>query len=66
MCLYDPDTYSQLYGPILKDIGDTYVLQDALNDAEACYQKALSIWKDSNDIYNQGALYAKLGNLYRR
>ena len=66
LCHYDPHAYSELYSSILENIGDIYVLQDALNDAEACYQKSLSIWKDSNDIYNQGALYAKLGNLYRR
>ena len=66
LCLYDPDAYSQLYGPILENIGNIYRLLGALNDAETSYQKSLSIWKDRNDIYGQGVLYAKLGNLYRR
>ena len=65
LCLYDPYAYSQLYGAILENIGHIYALQNAPNDAEACYQKALSIWKDQNDIYMQGALYSTLGNLYR-
>ena len=66
LCLYDSHAYSEIYGLILENIGDIYRLQDALNDAEARYQKALGIWKDRNNIYYQGLLYAKLGNLYRR
>ena len=66
LCLNDPHAYSQLYGSISVYIGDIYVLEDALDDAEDCYQKALRIWKDQNDIYMQGVLYEKLGNLYRR
>ena len=65
LCLYDPHAYSQLYGQILKHIGDIYVLQNVLNDAEDCYQKSLNIWKDNNDINMQGALNSALGNLYR-
>ena len=66
LCLYDPLAYSNSYGPILENIGNIYRLLGALNDAETSYQKSLSIWKDRNDIYGQGVLYAKLGNLYRR
>ena len=66
LCLNDPHAYSQLYGSTLVYIGDIYALEGALNDAEACYQKALSIWKDQNDIYMHGVLYQKLGKLYRR
>ena len=66
LCLYDPHVYSQLYGPILERMGDIYQLWDALNDAQTCYQKALRIWKDENNIHMQGVLNAKLGNLYRR
>ena len=66
LCLNDPHAYSQLYGSISIYIGDIYVLEDALDNAKACYQKALSIRKDQNDIYMQGALYERLGNLYRR
>ena len=65
LCLYDPHAYSKLYGQILENIGDIYVQQNALNNAEACYQKTLSIWKDRNNTYKQGALYSKLGNVYR-
>jgi tetratricopeptide (TPR) repeat protein len=43
LCLFDPHANSQLYGLILRNIGDVYELQDALSDAEACYQKSLSI-----------------------
>ena len=66
LCLNDPHAYSQLYGSISRYIGDIYILEDALDDAEACYQKALSIFKDQNGIYMQGVLYRRLGNLYRR
>ena len=66
LCLYDPHAYNELYAPILVNFGNIYRVQDALNDAETCYQKALSIWKERNDIDMQGVLYAKLGNLYRR
>ena len=65
LCLYDPYAYSELYGLILVTFGDIYMLQDALDDAEACYQKALSIWKDRSDNDMQGDVYEKLGNLYR-
>jgi tetratricopeptide (TPR) repeat protein len=66
LCILNTHAHSPIYGHILKNMGDTYLLQDELNDAEACYQKALSIWKDRNDIYMQGVIYSNLGNLYRR
>jgi hypothetical protein len=66
LCLFDPHANSQFYGRILIDIGDIHELQDALSDAETCYQKSLSIWKDRNDTYMEGFSYSKLGNLYRR
>ena len=66
LCLLDPDAHTQLYGHILENIGDIYRLENALNNAEACYQKALRIWKDENDIFMQGVLYSNLGKLYRR
>ncbi|KAN0135988.1 hypothetical protein V8E53_006149 [Lactarius tabidus] len=65
LCLCNPHAYSQLYGRILRNLGDTFMGQDALNDAETCYQKALSIWKDRNDIFRQGVVYSSLGRLYK-
>jgi tetratricopeptide (TPR) repeat protein len=66
LCLFNPHANSKLYGHILMNLGDIYVQQDALNDSEMCYQKALSIWKDKNDTFMQGLLYSALANLYRR
>ena len=66
LCLLDPDAHTHLYGRILENIGDIYLLENALNDAEAYYQKSLGIWKHRNDIYKQGVLYSTLGRLYRR
>jgi tetratricopeptide (TPR) repeat protein len=65
LCLFDLDASSELYGVILRHIGDVYVLQDALNDAEAYYQRALSNCKDRNDMYRQGVLYSRLGEVNR-
>jgi tetratricopeptide (TPR) repeat protein len=64
--LVTPQADNKLYGIILQDIGDIYLLEDALNDAETCYQKALSIWRDRNDIYMQGVIYSTLGRLHKR
>jgi tetratricopeptide (TPR) repeat protein len=64
LCLLSLDANSQLYVSILIFLGNVHMMQDALNDAEACYQRALSNCKDRNDIYMQGVLYSRLGELY--
>ncbi|KAF8268834.1 hypothetical protein EI94DRAFT_1699938 [Lactarius quietus] len=66
LCLSSQNVSSNLYGTILKALGDLYERQVLLNDAEACYQKALGLYKNDNSILDQGNLYSRLGNLYRR
>ena len=65
LCLFSLEANSQLYVFILRYLGDVYVRQNALDDAEACYQRALSNCKDGNNIYGQGVLHSRLGELYR-
>jgi tetratricopeptide (TPR) repeat protein len=66
LCLIDPNANTQLYGLVLRNLGNVYVQQGALVDAEACYQKALSLYEESNYIYMQGLICSTLGNLSRR
>jgi tetratricopeptide (TPR) repeat protein len=66
LCLIDPTANSQLYGLILRNLGNVHVQQGALIDAEVCYQKAITVFEESNYIYMQGLLCSTLGNLYRR
>ena len=66
LCLLNSSSSSHLHGHILKGLGDIYYQQDAFDDAEACYQKALKLQQDTNDIHNQGNSYSYLGNLYVR
>ena len=65
-CLGSQNVNSGLYGNVLKYLGDIYERQDALNDAESCYQKALGLFKNSNDIIQQGYIYSALGKLFER
>ena len=57
---------SHLHGCILESLGEIYQFQYAFDDAEACYQKALKLHQDRNDIFNQGNSYECLGFLYLR
>ncbi|KAF8268824.1 hypothetical protein EI94DRAFT_1726621, partial [Lactarius quietus] len=66
LCLSSQNVSSNSYGTILKALGDLYEGQGIFNDAEACYQKALGLFKNDNSILAQGSLYSRLGNLYRR
>ncbi|KAF8263808.1 hypothetical protein EI94DRAFT_1665241 [Lactarius quietus] len=66
LCLSSQNVSSTIYGTILTALGDLYEKQGILNDAEACYQKALGLFKYDNSILNQGNLFSRLGNLYRR
>ena len=66
LCLSDPLNYNHLYGSILEDLGDIYNHMYAFSNAEACYQKALTLHIDSNDINHQGTSYGGLGYVYLR
>jgi tetratricopeptide (TPR) repeat protein len=66
LCLSSPLIYNQLYGGILEDLGEIYHQLNAFSNAEACYQKALKLHQDSNDILHQGNSYLGLGYLYLR
>ena len=67
LCQYGPsiDNY-WLYGSVLEDLGEIYHQQDAFNDAEICYKKALKFHQDSNNVSGQGNSYLGLGYLYLR
>ena len=65
-CLFSQNINSDLYGNVLKKIGAIHERQDALSDAEFCYGKSLGLFKDSNNITQQGYIYSALGNLCRR
>jgi tetratricopeptide (TPR) repeat protein len=66
LSLSSSSSSSYLHGHILGSLGDIYYQQDAFDDAEACYQKALKFHQDRNDILNQGISCSYLGNLYLR
>jgi tetratricopeptide (TPR) repeat protein len=66
LCLSGPSIDSQIYGPVLEDLGDIYNHQNAFNDAEVCYQKALKCHQASNNILGQGNSCFSLGYLYSR
>ena len=66
LCQSSPFVGNQLYGHILEDLGETYHRLDAFGHAEACYQKALKLHQDANDIEHQGNSYLGLGYLCLR
>lgn len=66
LCLSGSINPSHLYGSILEDLGGIYRQLYAYSSAEACYQKALTLQKDNNDIQGQGNSYYGLGYLYLR
>ena len=57
---------SSLYGEILMWLGDTYLMQDAINEAMACCQSALKIFKRRHLIFGQGFVLSSLGTIYSR
>ena len=63
MCLSEPSIHGQLYGDILLSLGSLYHQKNAFNDTEACYQKALRIFQEINDVLAQGTSYSGLGYL---
>ena len=66
LCQSSPIVGNQLYGSILEDLGETYHLLNAFGNAEACYQKALKLHQDANNIHHQGNSYLGLGHLCLR
>jgi tetratricopeptide (TPR) repeat protein len=70
LCLLSSSSNSHLHGYILQNLGDIYHEQNAFDDAEACYQKALKLHQDASqdgmNIFNQGNSYTRLGYLYIR
>ena len=65
LCLSSSNIDSQSYGAILEYLGDVHVRQNAVENAEASFQKALKVYVESNDILGQGNVYSRLGQLYR-
>ena len=61
--LSGPHNNNSLYGNILEDLGEIYHRIGAFSNAEACYQKALTLQRDSNE---QGNSYSYLGYLCLR
>ena len=57
---------NQLYGYILEDLGDIYHQLDEFNNAVACYEKALKLNQDNNDVLHEGNSYLGLGYLSLR
>jgi tetratricopeptide (TPR) repeat protein len=66
LCLLSSSSSSHLHGQILVSLGKIYQFQDAIDDAEACYQKALKLHQVGNDMLNQGNTCSHLGILYLR
>ena len=66
LCKSSFNVGSLLYGNVLMWLGDTYWLQDALDDSMASYQSALKIYKRKKNIIGQGYIFAVLGHIYIR
>ncbi|KAI0297848.1 hypothetical protein B0F90DRAFT_1926773 [Multifurca ochricompacta] len=63
-CLSSTMDVNNLHGSILTDLGLVYLCQFLLDEAEATYQKALEIYKASQDILGQGNSHFGLGQAY--
>ena len=66
LCQSNFDLNSPLYGNILMWLGDTYLLQDAINEAMTYYQSSLKLFKKTNIIDGQGLVSSALGSIYCR
>ena len=64
LCLSGPLVSSQLYGHVLEDLGVMYYRLGAYSNSEACYQKALKLHQDANDMEHQGNSYLGLASVY--
>ena len=62
-CLFGQNVINDSYGSILQAFGYVYQKQNALNDAESCYQTALGLFKKSNNTLQEGWIYTKLRDL---
>lgn len=63
-CYFDIE--GLLYGDVLMYLGDTYSLQDAINEASACYQTSLKVFEKEHDIFGQATILTCLGSIYIR
>ena len=63
LCLSSSSSNSLLHGQILQCLGDIYNRQDAFDDAENCYQKALTLYQNRNNIHCQGNHLARQGHI---
>jgi tetratricopeptide (TPR) repeat protein len=66
LCQSSFDLKSPLYGEVLIQLGDTYILQDAINEGMACIQSALKIFKRKHLIFGQGSALNGIGDIYSR
>lgn len=64
LCEASQENKGSLHANILRMLGEIFVLQDALNDALASFQKALEYHSLANDIIGQGNDYKGLGKIY--
>ena len=64
LCQSTCNMESFLYGNIERWLGATYRLQDAMNEAMACYQSSLKVFKRKHDIYGQAKVLPLLGFIY--
>jgi tetratricopeptide (TPR) repeat protein len=66
LCHSSNNLNSPLYGEILRWLGDTYMLQDEINEAMAYYQSSLKIYERTHYLVGQGLALCTLGILYNR
>ncbi|KAI0287387.1 hypothetical protein BC826DRAFT_1118243 [Russula brevipes] len=66
LCEHSEENESSLHANILLVLGEIYLLQDTLHEAEVLYRKALDIHKHINDAIGQGNDYLGLGGIYLR
>jgi tetratricopeptide (TPR) repeat protein/GTPase SAR1 family protein len=63
LCLSSSSNESSLHASIFRNLGDIYVKQSALPEAEAAYEKALK-YNEASSHSDQGNDYTKLGEIY--
>ncbi|KAI0296921.1 P-loop containing nucleoside triphosphate hydrolase protein [Multifurca ochricompacta] len=66
LCSSISDKNGPLHATLLRDLGELHLLDGALNEAEASYQKALELHIIAKDVVGQGSDYKGLGDTYLR
>ena len=64
LCQSSSDMEIFVYGDIMMWLGGTYWLQDAMNEAMACYQSSLNFFKRKHHIIGQAMVLPLLGYIY--